>query len=90
MNPNEAPVDKICQSLFHFHSNIIFLKFQVPVQNTKYIPNSQHSMTWTEYHKQEDIESFLDYLADTYDFVEVESIGVSHEERPLRVIKVIA
>ena len=47
-------------------------------------------MTWTEYHKQEDIESFLDYLADTYDFVEVESIGVSHEERPLRVIKVIA
>jgi len=61
---------------------------KVPVQNTKYIPNSQHSMTWTEYHKQEDIESFLDYLADTYDFVEVESIGESHEGRPMRVIKV--
>ena len=44
-------------------------------------------MTWIEYHKQEDVESFLDYLANSYDFVEVESIGVSHEGRPMRVVK---
>ena len=45
-------------------------------------------MTWTEYHEQDDIESFLDYLANTYDFVEVESIGESYEGRPMRVVKV--
>ena len=45
-------------------------------------------MTWTEYHEQDDVESFLDYLSNTYDFVEVESIGESHEGRPMRVIKV--
>ena len=45
-------------------------------------------MTWTEYHKQEDIESFLDYLAAEYDFVEAESIGQSYEGRPMRVVKV--
>jgi hypothetical protein len=45
-------------------------------------------MTWTEYHEQDDVESFLDYLANTYDFVEVESIGESYEGRPMRVVKV--
>jgi len=61
---------------------------KVPSSNTKDLPNSQHSMTWTEYHEQDDIESFLDYLANTYDFVEVESIGESYEGRPMRVVKV--
>jgi len=61
---------------------------QVPAINAKDLPNSQHSMSWTEYHQQDDIESFLDYLADTYDFVEVESIGESFEGRPMRVVKV--
>ena len=51
------------------------------------VPNSQHSMTWTEYHNQDDIETYLDYLARNYDFVEVESIGKSHEGRPMRVVK---
>lgn len=46
-------------------------------------------MTWTKYHSQDDIETFLDYLAETYDFVEVEKIGESYEGRPMRVIKVI-
>lgn len=46
-------------------------------------------MDWTSYHKQDDIETFLDYLAETYDFVEVESIGESYEGRPMRVIKVL-
>ena len=45
-------------------------------------------MTWTKYHEQQDIESYLDYLAKTYDFVEVEEIGESYEGRPMRVLKV--
>ena len=45
-------------------------------------------MTWTKYHEQDDIESYLDYLASTYDFVEVEEIGESYEGRPMRVLKV--
>ena len=45
-------------------------------------------MTWTKYHEQDDIESYLDYLANTYDFVELEEIGVSYEGRPMRVVKV--
>ena len=50
--------------------------------------STQHQMTWTEYHSQDDIETFLDYLAETYDFVDVEKIGESYERRPMRVIKV--
>ena len=45
-------------------------------------------MTWDEYHEQDRVEEFLDYLAFTYDFVEVESIGESYQGRPMRVIKV--
>ena len=62
---------------------------KVPATNSKDLPNSQHSMSWTEYHNQDDVESFLDYLAETYDFVEVESIGESFEGRPMRVVKVL-
>ena len=45
-------------------------------------------MTWDEYHEQDHVEGFLDYLADSYDFVDVEIIGESYEGRPMRVIKV--
>merc|ERR1719162_2270899 len=61
---------------------------KVPAINRNEKPSSEHSMTWTEYHEQDDVESFLDYLANTYDFVEVESIGESFEGRPMRVVKV--
>ena len=61
----------------------------MPATNAKDLPNSQHSMSWTEYHNQDDVETFLDYLAETYDFVEVESIGESFEGRPMRVVKVL-
>lgn len=50
--------------------------------------NTRHSMTWTEYHNQDDIEGYLNYLAAEYDFVDVESIGQSYEGRPMRVVKV--
>ena len=45
-------------------------------------------MSWTQYHSQDDIETFLDYLENIYDFVELESIGQSYEGRPMRVVKV--
>jgi len=61
---------------------------KVPTSNDREIINTKHAMTWTEYHSQDDMEGFLDYLAETYDFVEVESIGESYEGRPMRVLKV--
>jgi len=61
---------------------------KIPSNRDKPDVNSQHSMTWDEYHEQDHFEDFLDYLADTYDFVEVESIGESYEGRPMRVVKV--
>ena len=45
-------------------------------------------MTWTEYHPKEDMESYLDYLASTYDFVTLETIGQSYEGIDMRVAKV--
>ena len=60
---------------------------KVPVVNQGQKVNTKHSMDWNEYHSQDDIETYLDYLASTYDFVDVESIGQSYEGRPMRVIK---
>ena len=45
-------------------------------------------MTWTEYHCKADMESYLDYLALTYDFVTLETIGQSYEGIDMRVAKV--
>jgi hypothetical protein len=45
-------------------------------------------MNWDEYHEQDDIEGYLKYLEDTYDFVELEDIGKSYEGRPMTVVKV--
>jgi len=50
--------------------------------------NPKHAMTWTEYHSVEDMYSYLDYLEETYDFVETEEIGQSYEGRAMRVVKV--
>jgi len=61
---------------------------KIPSPRDKPNENSKHSMTWDEYHEQDHVEGFLDYLADTYEFVDVESIGKSYEGRPMRVIKV--
>jgi len=48
-----------------------------------------HPMTWTEYHSQDDMEEYMDYLAETYsDMVSIESIGTSYEGRPMRVLKI--
>ena len=51
--------------------------------------NSKHPMTWTEYHDQEDMEAYMDYLAETYpELVSIDDIGMSYEERPMRVLKI--
>ena len=48
-----------------------------------------HPMTWTEYHSQDDMEAYMDYLADKYsDIVSIEDIGTSYEGRPMRVLKI--
>ena len=59
-----------------------------PVTRNKDI-NSKHPMTWTEYHDQEDMEAYMDYLAKTYpDLVSIDNIGFSYEQRPMRVLKI--
>jgi len=48
-----------------------------------------HRMTWDKYHRYEEIDSFLDYLARTFpDMVSLETIGKSYEDRIMRVVKV--
>jgi len=51
--------------------------------------NADHPMTWTEYHSQDDMEEYMDYLAETYpELVSIEDIGTSYEGRPMRVLKI--
>ena len=45
-------------------------------------------MNWLEYHSQDDIESYLDYLVENYDFAQTETIGESYEGRKMRVLKI--
>lgn len=47
-------------------------------------------MTWSAFHRYSDITGYLDYLANTYpDLCSVQTIGRSHENRPLRVLKYV-
>ena len=48
-----------------------------------------HPMTWSEYHSQDDMEAYMDYLVETYpDLVSIDDIGTSYEGRPMRVLKI--
>ena len=48
-----------------------------------------HRMTWDSYHKNEDIDGYLEYLAKRYsDIVSLEDIGKSYEGRVMKVLKV--
>lgn len=49
---------------------------------------AKHSMDWTSYHPVEDMHDFMDYLAETYEYVSVSSIGKSYEGRDMRVLSV--
>ena len=37
------------------------------------------------HHCQNNIKGFMEYLAETYDFVSIESIGLSYEGRDMKV-----
>ena len=45
-------------------------------------------MSWDEWHTMEDMYTYLDYLAATYPWVTVESLGQSFEGQDMRVAKV--
>lgn len=46
-------------------------------------------LTWTKYHRLEDIYKFLEYIHQMYpEFVTVEDIGFSAEQRALKLVKV--
>ena len=48
-------------------------------------------MTWDQYHSKEDMDTYLDYLVNTYpDMVSIDLIGRSYEGREMRVVKVIS
>lgn len=49
---------------------------------------AKHAMDWTSYHPVEDMHDFMDYLAATYDYVSVSSIGESYEGRDMKVLSV--
>ncbi|KAF5296419.1 hypothetical protein FQR65_LT01406 [Abscondita terminalis] len=59
-------------------------------ENQQVVQNLEgHNLTWEKYHRLEDIESFVDYLATRYTSIcNVVTIGQSIEGRLLKVLKV--
>ena len=45
-------------------------------------------MSWDDWHTMEDMYTYLDYLAATFPWVTVESLGQSFEGQDMRVAKV--
>merc|ERR1712141_71458 len=48
-------------------------------------PESTHNMTWDKYYSNTEIMSYMDNIADTYDFAETEVIGNSYEGREIKI-----
>ena len=48
----------------------------------------RYNMDWESYHSHDDINAFIDELADTYSWVETVSIGSTYEGRDMRVIQI--
>lgn len=49
-----------------------------------------HRMTWSAYHRMDDIIGYLEYLAKTYpDLCSVQEIGKSFEGRSLTVLRLV-
>lgn len=47
-------------------------------------------MTWSAYHRTDDMHGYLEYLAKTYpDICSVQDIGHSKEGRPLKVLRLV-
>ena len=50
--------------------------------------NPRYNMTWTEFHRHDVINEFIDELSRTYEWVKTVSIGKSYEGRDMRVIQI--
>ena len=51
--------------------------------------SNDHPMTWTEYHSQDDMEAYMDYLVEKFpELVSIEEIGASYEGRTMRVLRI--
>lgn len=64
-----------------------------PISNCRclllHIPHTGHRMTWNAYHRAEDIDGYLEYLAKTYpEICSVKTIGFSVQNRPLKVLRI--
>jgi len=56
---------------------------------SQYQNRSGHRMTWTSYHRTQDIYGFMEYLARTYpQLCRLLTIGASVENRPLKVLRI--
>ncbi|CAG0885786.1 unnamed protein product [Cyprideis torosa] len=59
-------------------------------QEREYVSSRAYSLTWRKYHRLSDIFEFLDVLSNEYpDKVKVETIGHTHENRDLRIVKLM-
>jgi len=59
-----------------------------PFARSEMDSNSGHQLTWQRYHRLSDIDSFLDYLQESYpDLVDVVEIGQSSQGRPIRLVR---
>ncbi|KAJ8687276.1 hypothetical protein QAD02_023070 [Eretmocerus hayati] len=55
----------------------------------KSVDGKGHRMDWSSYHRVDDINGYLDYLANTYPHIcSVMTIGKSHEGRDLKVLRI--
>jgi len=51
-------------------------------------PGAGHSMDWTSYHPIEDMQGYMQYLADNFDYVSIKSIGKSYKGSDMQVLQV--
>jgi len=49
---------------------------------------ARHRMDWTSYHIYEDMQGYMQYLADTFQYVSVKSIGKSYKGADMQVLQV--
>lgn len=63
---------------------------KVPANKKTMVSESaDHPMTWTEYHSQDDMEAYMDYLVEKFpELVSIEEIGASYEGRTMRVLRI--
>jgi len=76
------------QAMFKLSYILLFVFCMIPaiVQSV-----SPHNLTWTEYHPLHHHQEYLHYLQKEFpNIVQVENIGITHEERPILLLKICA